>query len=230
MQQTAARDCLSASLPIPSEPPESYYRARYYDPAAGRFLSEDQIAFKGGINFYRYVRNDSPTLRDPSGKLAIGAVIGAVSGAVYGAIGAKEQCGSTQDIIIAAVTGALIGGVIGAADPTEGALTEAALSDSLVVGAILGGAGGFAADVGGQVIGDLSNGTSDVNVGSALGAGLGGAIGGAGGVVVGAVGKAAGLSELGVTAGSSSVAGGIGVSFATAGGALTGTNKCACQK
>lgn len=30
-----------------------FMRARYYDPAAGRFISEDLIAFKGGINFYR---------------------------------------------------------------------------------------------------------------------------------------------------------------------------------
>jgi len=44
-----------------------YYRARYYDPNAGRFLSEDPIAFKGGINFYRYVRNSASNLSDPSG-------------------------------------------------------------------------------------------------------------------------------------------------------------------
>ena len=67
MQQTAARDCLSASLPIPSEPPESYYRARYYDQTAGRFLSEDPVEFQGGINFYRYAINSPVVLRDPSG-------------------------------------------------------------------------------------------------------------------------------------------------------------------
>lgn len=33
----------------------SYYRARYYDPNTGRFISEDLIGFKGGINFYRWV-------------------------------------------------------------------------------------------------------------------------------------------------------------------------------
>jgi RHS repeat-associated protein len=27
-----------------------YYRARYYDPATGRFLSEDPTGFAGGIN------------------------------------------------------------------------------------------------------------------------------------------------------------------------------------
>jgi RHS repeat-associated protein len=28
-----------------------YYRARYYDPRVGRFISEDPIEFAGGTNF-----------------------------------------------------------------------------------------------------------------------------------------------------------------------------------
>jgi len=45
----------------------SYYRARYYDPANGRFLSEDPIGFQGGGNFYRYVFNGPIRLNDPMG-------------------------------------------------------------------------------------------------------------------------------------------------------------------
>jgi RHS repeat-associated protein len=45
----------------------SYYRARYYDPAPGRFLSEDPIGFNGGQNFYAYVRNNPLWYADPSG-------------------------------------------------------------------------------------------------------------------------------------------------------------------
>jgi len=45
----------------------SYYRARYYDPSAGRFLTEDPLGFGGGINFYAYVGNASPNLKDPFG-------------------------------------------------------------------------------------------------------------------------------------------------------------------
>src|SRR5262249_4551062 len=30
----------------------SYYRARYYDPQAGRFLSEDRTKFTGGVGFF----------------------------------------------------------------------------------------------------------------------------------------------------------------------------------
>jgi len=45
-----------------------YYRARYYDPTIGRFLSEDPIGFKGsGTNFYAYVRNSSVNVNDPFG-------------------------------------------------------------------------------------------------------------------------------------------------------------------
>jgi uncharacterized protein RhaS with RHS repeats len=35
----------------------SYYRARYYDPSAGRFLNEDPLGFLAGVNKYRFVRN-----------------------------------------------------------------------------------------------------------------------------------------------------------------------------
>jgi RHS repeat-associated protein len=46
----------------------AYYRARYYDPSIGRFISEDPIGFDGdGTNFYAYVRNDPANSIDPWG-------------------------------------------------------------------------------------------------------------------------------------------------------------------
>jgi RHS repeat-associated protein len=46
-----------------------YYRARYYDPAAGRFLSEDPIRFNSGdVNFYGYVENNPINAADPDGQ------------------------------------------------------------------------------------------------------------------------------------------------------------------
>ena len=36
----------------PTEP-SKYYRARYYDPKIGRFMSEDPVGFDAGVNFYR---------------------------------------------------------------------------------------------------------------------------------------------------------------------------------
>jgi RHS repeat-associated protein len=44
-----------------SEDSISYYRARYYDPAVGRFISEDPRMFRADVNFYRYVSNNHPT-------------------------------------------------------------------------------------------------------------------------------------------------------------------------
>jgi RHS repeat-associated protein len=44
-----------------------YYRARYYDPTTGKFLSEDPLRFSGGMNFYAYVKNDPADLADPYG-------------------------------------------------------------------------------------------------------------------------------------------------------------------
>jgi RHS repeat-associated protein len=43
------------------------YRARYYAPGLGRFVSEDPIGFKGGLNLYGYVDGDPVNWADPSG-------------------------------------------------------------------------------------------------------------------------------------------------------------------
>ncbi len=44
-----------------------YYRARWYDPQQGRFLSEDPISYEGGFNLYSYVDNDPIGFTDPLG-------------------------------------------------------------------------------------------------------------------------------------------------------------------
>ena len=44
-----------------------FYRARYYDPKTGRFISEDPIGFGGGGNFYGYVTGNPTNLIDPFG-------------------------------------------------------------------------------------------------------------------------------------------------------------------
>lgn len=44
-----------------------YYRARWYDPQTGRFISEDPIGLAGGINQYAYVGNNPQNATDPSG-------------------------------------------------------------------------------------------------------------------------------------------------------------------
>jgi RHS repeat-associated protein len=45
-----------------------YYRARYYDPLEGRFISKDPIGFAGGdVNLYGYVSNNPVNAIDPTG-------------------------------------------------------------------------------------------------------------------------------------------------------------------
>jgi RHS repeat-associated protein len=45
-----------------------YYRARYYNPSLGRFISEDPLGFAGsGPNFYAYVLDSPTNLVDPFG-------------------------------------------------------------------------------------------------------------------------------------------------------------------
>jgi RHS repeat-associated protein len=45
-----------------------YYRARYYDPRIGRFISEDPLELAGGdANFYTYVANSPINFVDPLG-------------------------------------------------------------------------------------------------------------------------------------------------------------------
>ena len=49
----------------------SYYRARYYDVALGRFLTEDPAGFDAGSNFYSYVANNPARYSDPLGECII---------------------------------------------------------------------------------------------------------------------------------------------------------------
>ena len=52
---------------VPRNPQASYYRARYYDPNAGRFANEDPSRFGGGTNFYIYAHESPIGSTDPMG-------------------------------------------------------------------------------------------------------------------------------------------------------------------
>ena len=71
----------------------NYYRARYYNAATGRFVSEDPIGFNSGdVNAFRYVANNPLTYVDPSGLLGIvGALSGPGSAAAIGGLGGKQE-------------------------------------------------------------------------------------------------------------------------------------------
>ena len=63
-----------------------YYRARYFDPAPGTFVSTDPLGFGAGdSNLYRYVFNSPTNYTDPSGKFALTAsVVGFAAFAIAG--------------------------------------------------------------------------------------------------------------------------------------------------
>ena len=67
MQQAATPDKPSSSLPTLEAPPESYYRARYYDAASGRFISEYPNVLGATGSMYAYVDNEPSSYIDPPG-------------------------------------------------------------------------------------------------------------------------------------------------------------------
>jgi len=73
-QQGSLGEACPASRPVtwpektvPENPQASYYRARYYSPAIGRFISEDPIGIAGGINRYAYAYDSPTNFSDPLG-------------------------------------------------------------------------------------------------------------------------------------------------------------------
>ena len=90
-----------------------YYRARYYDPSIGRFISEDPIGFKGGKNFYTYVRNNPARFSDPFGLQSYAqqyAATGAAAGTITVAIGSLAVDAATGGVNILATPEELAGG------------------------------------------------------------------------------------------------------------------------
>jgi RHS repeat-associated protein len=63
-----AREALGDSLGF------YYYRNRILDPASGRFISEDPLAFIDGPNLYQYVKNNPIKRPDPLGLVSWGTV------------------------------------------------------------------------------------------------------------------------------------------------------------
>jgi RHS repeat-associated protein len=95
-----------------------YYRARYYEPLLGRFISEDPIGFAAGdTNLYRYVNNNPTNYTDPTGELAQvagGAIFGGIFGGLYALANDIESGQFGWGTFGRVAQGAVIGAAIGA--------------------------------------------------------------------------------------------------------------------
>jgi RHS repeat-associated protein len=74
-----------------------YHRARWYDPAAKRFISEDPIGLDGGINLYAYVGNNPINNMDPSGLVILENNTGSLV-VVSGDIGSSIHGGGGKQV------------------------------------------------------------------------------------------------------------------------------------
>jgi RHS repeat-associated protein len=78
-----------------------YYRARYYDPNAGRFTNEDPTDFDGGLNFYTYAANNPSSFIDPFGLRVLNPNHHPVSAPVLDALQKLNQMiGCDNDVVI----------------------------------------------------------------------------------------------------------------------------------
>jgi RHS repeat-associated protein len=104
-----------------------YYRARYFSPGMGRFISEDPLSFDAGVHFYAYAENNPSNWVDPTGQYSqiacilsyttAGAMAGSMAWAAYGAAGglAFGGVGAAPGGGAGAAAGAAWGAAAGAA-------------------------------------------------------------------------------------------------------------------
>ncbi len=160
-----------------------YYRARYYDPSTGRFISEDPLGFEAGINFYAYVDNNPINANDPTGmcpSCIAGSIYGAISGGVGGYVTAtlanQDFYGKMTSAGLGAFTGAIVGAFNPLASNQAGAAAAAAgLARSVgtvSASAVMGGATSAVGQFAGNIVSKQPMGTN-FSYGAVLGSAVG---------------------------------------------------------
>ena len=131
------------------EPDETglvYYRARYYDPTIGRFISKDPAGMPDGVNRYAYVGNNPINFTDPEGLCpwCVGAAWGGLSGAISGSISGWMTAGPNASFgeklrngSIGLAVGLGVGAAAGAAFQPQAASVLAIQATSGVLGAFV---------------------------------------------------------------------------------------------
>ena len=85
------------------------YRTRYYHPRFQRFINEDPIGIRGGINFYGYASQNPLIFRDPTGLIDWPSIIPHVANSADAATNIVSETGPGE--YYAAAIGGAIGGV-----------------------------------------------------------------------------------------------------------------------
>ena len=150
-----------------------YYRARWYDPAVGRFLSEDPIGFAGGdANRFRYAENDPVNLVDPRGLWTGGIGLGGTAGA-GGAVGGSAILVFDGHGNIGVVESGG-GGGMGGINASGASLFQVTNADSIYdlkgFSTQTGGSFGEGFSVGGEYV--IGPGYTGVNINVGIGGGL----------------------------------------------------------
>jgi RHS repeat-associated protein len=85
-----------------------YYRARYYNPSLGRFISQDPLGLGGGINRYAYALSDPINFIDPLGLVSLREIL-----AQIGAVGPIDAntANNLADQSLAAAQNSGLGGL-----------------------------------------------------------------------------------------------------------------------
>jgi len=100
-----------------------YYRARYYDPTTGRFLTKDPLGPEAGgdINPYRYAMNNPMNMMDPLGLWGLSLTTGWSAGASYSQTSTRGQVleGSSGIALGTQGNGLALAGVVSRGDGTS---------------------------------------------------------------------------------------------------------------
>ena len=117
-----------------------YLQSRYYDPETGRFINADDVSYLApetihGLNLYAYCLNNPVMYVDPSGHVAlsaviIGAIVGAIVGSLYGGLTASAK---GENILAGVVAGAIGGALMGAAAAFASTFISSAFAGKAVV-------------------------------------------------------------------------------------------------
>jgi RHS repeat-associated protein len=130
-----------------------YMRARYYEPATGRFISEDPS--RDGVNWYAYCENQPNDRADSNGRIwhvigagVLGGILGGISSAVNGGSFWKGFIGG----FIAGAGSVLLPGMLTAIAGALGAMVTAALEGQDWRGILKAGGLGFAVGLAGYLL------------------------------------------------------------------------------